>query len=189
MEIIDREVKKLKRIRIPIVKVHWNSQRGPEFTWEREDEMKRKILHEVMKYLIPKECMEKAEAISNTTKLNTNDDAELSKEFLIGLRSNTYHGMFDEGVVDHIAKVLELLDLIKIPGMDSHQLRMKVFPLSLADEAKECYINVGDGKITMWEELFKKFFCKFYLESRDWEEKMLEREDNGGIDPFEFMHE
>ncbi|GJS53964.1 retrotransposon protein, putative, ty3-gypsy subclass [Tanacetum coccineum] len=42
MEIMDREVKKLKKRRIPIVKVRWNSQRGPEFTWEREDEMKRK---------------------------------------------------------------------------------------------------------------------------------------------------
>ncbi|GKA09480.1 putative reverse transcriptase domain-containing protein [Tanacetum coccineum] len=42
IEIIDREVKKLKRSWIPIVKVCWNSRRGPEFTWEREDEMKRK---------------------------------------------------------------------------------------------------------------------------------------------------
>ncbi|GJW28005.1 putative reverse transcriptase domain-containing protein [Tanacetum coccineum] len=47
MEIMDREVKKLKKRRIPIVKVRWNSRRGPEFTWEREDEMKRKkkLLH------------------------------------------------------------------------------------------------------------------------------------------------
>ncbi|GJY71933.1 putative reverse transcriptase domain-containing protein [Tanacetum coccineum] len=37
IEIIDREVKSLKRSRIPLVKVHWNSKRGPEFTWERED--------------------------------------------------------------------------------------------------------------------------------------------------------
>ncbi|GKA61583.1 putative reverse transcriptase domain-containing protein [Tanacetum coccineum] len=35
VEIMDREVKKLKRSRIPIVKVRWNSKRGPEFTWER----------------------------------------------------------------------------------------------------------------------------------------------------------
>ncbi|GJT06390.1 putative reverse transcriptase domain-containing protein [Tanacetum coccineum] len=42
MEIIDWEVKKLKKRQIPIVKVCWNSRRGPEFTWEREDEMKRK---------------------------------------------------------------------------------------------------------------------------------------------------
>nr|GEY58491.1 reverse transcriptase domain-containing protein [Tanacetum cinerariifolium] len=37
MEIMDREVKQLKQSRIPIVKVRWNSKRGPEFTWERED--------------------------------------------------------------------------------------------------------------------------------------------------------
>ncbi|GJW71792.1 hypothetical protein Tco_0128709 [Tanacetum coccineum] len=53
--------------------------------------------------------------------------------------------MFDEDMVDHIAKVLELLDLIKIPGVDSHQLRMKVFPLSLADDARQ-WRNGGELK-------------------------------------------
>nr|GEV40125.1 hypothetical protein [Tanacetum cinerariifolium] len=42
MEILDREFKKLKWSRIAIVKVQWNSKRGPEFTWEREDQMKLK---------------------------------------------------------------------------------------------------------------------------------------------------
>ncbi|GKB28839.1 hypothetical protein Tco_0868240 [Tanacetum coccineum] len=42
IEIMDREVKSLKRSRIFLVKVHWNSKRGPEFTWEREDHMKSK---------------------------------------------------------------------------------------------------------------------------------------------------
>ncbi|GKD82853.1 putative reverse transcriptase domain-containing protein [Tanacetum coccineum] len=32
VEIVDKEVKRLKQSRIPIVKVHWNSQRGQEFT-------------------------------------------------------------------------------------------------------------------------------------------------------------
>ncbi|KAD6118870.1 hypothetical protein E3N88_10141 [Mikania micrantha] len=45
MEIMDREVKQLKRSRIPIVKVRWESKRGPEFTWEREDQMKLKYPH------------------------------------------------------------------------------------------------------------------------------------------------
>ncbi|GKA70063.1 hypothetical protein Tco_0776127 [Tanacetum coccineum] len=61
--------------------------------------------------------------------------------------------MFDEDVVDHIAKVLEILDLISIPGVDSHQLRMKVFLLSLANDARQWWINEGEGKITTWEEL------------------------------------
>ncbi|GJV10929.1 hypothetical protein Tco_1352470 [Tanacetum coccineum] len=38
VEIMDREVKRLKQSRIPIVKVRWNSRRGPEFTREREDQ-------------------------------------------------------------------------------------------------------------------------------------------------------
>ncbi|GJX73831.1 reverse transcriptase domain-containing protein [Tanacetum coccineum] len=42
LEIIDREVKTLKRSKIPIVKVRWNSEHGPEFTWEREDHIKAK---------------------------------------------------------------------------------------------------------------------------------------------------
>ncbi|GKD68379.1 putative reverse transcriptase domain-containing protein, partial [Tanacetum coccineum] len=37
MEIMDREVKRLKQIRIPIIMVRWNSRRGPEFTWEQGD--------------------------------------------------------------------------------------------------------------------------------------------------------
>ncbi|GJY57862.1 putative reverse transcriptase domain-containing protein [Tanacetum coccineum] len=42
VEIIKREVRSLKRSRISLVKVHWNSKRGSEFTWEREDHMKSK---------------------------------------------------------------------------------------------------------------------------------------------------
>ncbi|GKB32787.1 putative reverse transcriptase domain-containing protein [Tanacetum coccineum] len=38
VEILEREFKKLKRSRIAIVKVRWNSKRGPEFTWERNDQ-------------------------------------------------------------------------------------------------------------------------------------------------------
>ncbi|GKC05029.1 putative reverse transcriptase domain-containing protein [Tanacetum coccineum] len=45
VEIMEREIKRLKRSRIPLVKVRWNSRRGPEFTWEREDSFKEKYPH------------------------------------------------------------------------------------------------------------------------------------------------
>ncbi|GKA80953.1 hypothetical protein Tco_0787645 [Tanacetum coccineum] len=104
-----------------------------------------------MTELILKECMENAQAESSLAKPNSNDDMniELSKEFLMKLQSNAYHGMFDEDVVDHIAK--------------------------------------GEGKITTWEDLVEKFFCKFYPKSRDGEDEMLEEGDNWGIDPLEFI--
>ena len=45
VEIMDREVKWTKQSCIPIVKVHWNAKWGPEFTWDREDQMIQKYPH------------------------------------------------------------------------------------------------------------------------------------------------
>ncbi|GJX71786.1 putative reverse transcriptase domain-containing protein [Tanacetum coccineum] len=45
VEIMDCEVKRLKQSCILIVKVRWNFKRGPEFTWEREDQFRKKYSH------------------------------------------------------------------------------------------------------------------------------------------------
>ncbi|GJX68305.1 putative reverse transcriptase domain-containing protein [Tanacetum coccineum] len=45
VEIMDREVKWLRQSRVPIVKVRWDSKRGPEFTWKREDQFQKKYPH------------------------------------------------------------------------------------------------------------------------------------------------
>ncbi|GJX94805.1 putative reverse transcriptase domain-containing protein [Tanacetum coccineum] len=44
-EIVERDVKNLKRRRIPLVKVCWNSRQGAEYTWEREDQFRKKYPH------------------------------------------------------------------------------------------------------------------------------------------------
>ncbi|GJU02763.1 hypothetical protein Tco_1113101 [Tanacetum coccineum] len=79
---------------------------------------------------------------------------ELSKEFLEELQVNAYHRWIDEDMINHIAMVLKMIDSIYIPGVDSHQLRMKIFPLSLADEdlVNEISTNIG-GKFTNLEDL------------------------------------
>ncbi|GKE07754.1 putative reverse transcriptase domain-containing protein [Tanacetum coccineum] len=45
VEILEQEFKKLKRSKISIVKVRWNSKRGHEFMWELEDQIKLKYPH------------------------------------------------------------------------------------------------------------------------------------------------
>ncbi|GKA68406.1 hypothetical protein Tco_0768323 [Tanacetum coccineum] len=45
VEIMDHEVKRLRQSCVPIVKVRWNSRRGPEFTWEREDQFRKRYPH------------------------------------------------------------------------------------------------------------------------------------------------
>nr|GEZ12983.1 hypothetical protein [Tanacetum cinerariifolium] len=79
------------------------------------------------------------------------------------LRKSVYHGWIDEDVVNHIAKVLEMIDSIYIPGVDSHQLRMKIFSLSLVDVSRQWWIKEREGKIAVGEELVENFFVNFIL--------------------------
>ncbi|GKA98057.1 putative reverse transcriptase domain-containing protein [Tanacetum coccineum] len=45
IEIVERDVKKLKRRKIPLVKVRWNSRQGAEYTWEHENQFRMKYPH------------------------------------------------------------------------------------------------------------------------------------------------
>jgi hypothetical protein len=45
VKILERQVKRLRKKKVAIVKVKWNAKRGPEFTWECEAEMKKKYPH------------------------------------------------------------------------------------------------------------------------------------------------
>ncbi|GJT06897.1 hypothetical protein Tco_0841359, partial [Tanacetum coccineum] len=49
------------------------------------------------------------------------------------------------------------------------------------------HIAKGDGKITIWEELVEKLFCRFYPESYDGDDEMFDEGENWGIDPLEFL--
>ncbi|GJT10530.1 hypothetical protein Tco_0857572 [Tanacetum coccineum] len=66
----------------------------------------------VMTELILRECMEKAQAKSSLAKpkIDNNVKIKLSKEHLKELRNYAFSGSKEEDVVDHIAKVLEILD-------------------------------------------------------------------------------
>ncbi|GJS00285.1 hypothetical protein Tco_0316793 [Tanacetum coccineum] len=73
VEIMDREVKRLKRSHIPSVKVQWNSKRGPKFTWEREDQFKKKYPHLFTKTAPSSSA---ASSYKKVWKLGTQDDSD-----------------------------------------------------------------------------------------------------------------
>ncbi|GJT00355.1 hypothetical protein Tco_0821524 [Tanacetum coccineum] len=112
---------------------------------------------------------------------------ELTEELLKELRSNTYSERVEEDVVGHIAKILEILDLIKIDGVDPFQLLMMTLPLSLSKKARKWWMNEGNGKINTWEELVNKFFSKFYLLSCASNYDKMCEDDEEGLDPLDFI--
>ncbi|GKE69960.1 hypothetical protein Tco_1528032, partial [Tanacetum coccineum] len=56
IEIVERDVKKLKQRRIPLVKVRWNSRQGAEYTWEHEDQFWKKYPH-LFSETVPPSCV------------------------------------------------------------------------------------------------------------------------------------
>nr|GEV78947.1 hypothetical protein [Tanacetum cinerariifolium] len=79
--------------------------------------------------------------------IESNEKYKLGEELLKELRSNSYNERIKEDVVGHIAKILDILDLIKVDGMDPFQLRMMTFPLSLSGKSRKWWMNKRDGKI------------------------------------------
>ncbi|GKA15799.1 hypothetical protein Tco_0695546 [Tanacetum coccineum] len=133
--------------------------------------------------------LNEARAEQNLAKprIKSNMKYELEDELLKELHSNSYSGRVEEDVVGHIAKILEILDPIKVAGMDPFQLRVKTFPLSLSGKARKWWMNEGDGKINTWEELVNTFFSKFYpLSCASNYDKMCE-DDEEGLDQLEFI--
>jgi hypothetical protein len=43
--IVDRQVKRLRKRKVPIVKIKWDSKHGEEYTWDLESEIKKKYPH------------------------------------------------------------------------------------------------------------------------------------------------
>ncbi|GJY79379.1 hypothetical protein Tco_0485180 [Tanacetum coccineum] len=100
----DREVKRLKRSRIPLIKVRWNSKRGPEFTWEREDQFKKKYPHLFTK------TAPSSSAASSTTKATCNDEfQEVDPGLMTDTRFVQYTGIevqhFRDTLLQHLGNV------------------------------------------------------------------------------------
>ncbi|GKB09918.1 hypothetical protein Tco_0843841 [Tanacetum coccineum] len=73
--------------------------------------------------------------------LNKKTKIEIGDEFVKILQDNAFNGIDGGDVIDHIAKILEILEWIKIPDVDKDQLRLHVFLISLSERAKEWLDN------------------------------------------------
>ncbi|GKF63981.1 hypothetical protein Tco_0187429 [Tanacetum coccineum] len=85
-----------------------------------------------------KPTLDGARAEQNLAEPRTknNEKFKLSEELLKELRDNAYNGRVEENVIGRISKFLEVFDLIKTANVESFELRMKIFTLSLAGNAK-----------------------------------------------------
>nr|GEU84769.1 retrotransposon protein [Tanacetum cinerariifolium] len=118
------------------------------------------------------------EAIKAAKKKNLENNIEdetLEIDEIVNIKESRNHPL--ENVIGNFNQ-----RTLRFPSTTNESLSSLV-----ADDAKKWWISEGDGKITTWKELVEKFFCRFYPESYDGEDEMLDEGENWGIGPLEFL--
>ncbi|KAL2895232.1 Serine/threonine-protein kinase MRCK gamma [Bienertia sinuspersici] len=86
---------------------------------------------------------------------------ELKPQFIQFISNYSFAGLANECPVSHIASFLEKCDTVKINNVSEDAIRLRLFPFSLRDRAREWLRDEGVGTFDTWDKLAKAFLVKF----------------------------
>ncbi|XP_042012411.1 uncharacterized protein LOC121760881 [Salvia splendens] len=76
--------------------------------------------------------------------------------------NNAFRGRPTEDPNKHLTKFIQICNTTKINGVTDEQIRLRVFPFSLEDDAKDWLDNMEPNSIRTWEAMVEKFLEKYY---------------------------
>ncbi|XP_062014146.1 uncharacterized protein LOC133730603 [Rosa rugosa] len=77
-----------------------------------------------------------------------------------------FHDLSMEDANKHIREFQSVCTTMQPLGSDENILKMKAFPFSLADRAKDWLYELPPGRITSWDAMMKAFLEKYFLTSK-----------------------
>ena len=77
-----------------------------------------------------------------------------------------FDGLQDEDPNTHLENFLEFCDTFKINSVSDDAIRLRLFPFSLRNKAKQWLNSLPRGSITTWEQMTEKFVLKYFLPAK-----------------------
>ncbi|XP_042033412.1 uncharacterized protein LOC121779978 [Salvia splendens] len=97
--------------------------------------------------------------VGNNVNANT---FELRRGLLQMAENNAFSGRPTEDLNKHLTKFIQICNTTKINGVTDEQIRLRVFPFALEDDAKDWLDSMEPNSIRTWEAMVEKFLEKYY---------------------------
>ena len=80
-----------------------------------------------------------------------------------------FHGLPSEDALAFMREFYNVIATFPLNGVPELKLRMRCIPLALKDRAKIWFMNLPEGSIRTWEDVYKKFITKYYSQGKTME--------------------
>ena len=97
-----------------------------------------------------------------------------------------FHGIPSEDSFRHIDKLTQVCEINQIHNVSAEIMKMKLFPDTLSDRAKDWFLNLGK-EFTSWTEMEEEFLRRYYFVEKTTSVRKAIREFTQG--PSETFHE
>ncbi|CAA7023741.1 unnamed protein product [Microthlaspi erraticum] len=95
-----------------------------------------------------------------------NHNFEIKLGMINLVQNKMFHGLSTEDTIDHLDEFDRLCDLTKLNGVSEDAIKLRLFPMSLADKAHQWEKSMPHCSITTWDECKKAFLAKFFSTGR-----------------------
>jgi hypothetical protein len=87
---------------------------------------------------------------------------EINPRFLRELKEKQFAAKYNEDANKHLKNFFVICETTKVDGNSEEAKRLRLFPFSLTDDAKEWFDSLPAGSITTWNEMEDKFLERFF---------------------------
>ncbi|MBN8152319.1 hypothetical protein J0J37_22340, partial [Vibrio vulnificus] len=74
----------------------------------------------------------------------------------------SFHGLASEDALSFFREFYSTIQTFPLHGLTEDELRMRCFPYTLKNRAKSWLINLQEGSLRTWNEVYNKFMSKYY---------------------------